>query len=232
MTKAMVPRALLLDLDGTLIDSAPDIADALNHVLADQQRHALPERVVRTLIGHGIPRLVERAFIETGEPLDPAALALAQSAMMARYAAALTVRTTLMPGAEPLVALCLRHDIELACITNKPGQMARDILRHFGLLDHFALVIGGDGALPRKPAPDGLLHIMATLGLSRDECWMVGDGLPDMQAGRVAGIRTVAVPSDYGEGALDPGLVDIEVAGLAGLAAMIETGISDVGRAA
>lgn len=232
MMMTRVPRALLLDLDGTLIDSAPDIADALNHVLADRQRNALPEPVVRTLIGHGIPRLVERAFVETGGPLDPAALALAQAAMMARYAAALTVRTTLMPGTEPLVRLCRQHNVALACITNKPGPMARSILQHFGLLEHFALVIGGDGDLPRKPAPDGLLHILAALGLSRDECWMVGDGLPDMQAGRAAGIRTIAVPSDYGEGILDPALVDIGVAGLAMLAAMIAGCTSGDGRAA
>jgi len=86
--------------------------------------------------------------------------------------------------------------------------------------------------LPRKPAPDGLLHILAALGLSRDECWMVGDGLPDMQAGRAAGIRTIAVPSDYGEGILDPALVDIGVAGLAMLAAMIAGCTSGDGRAA
>lgn len=198
MIRLPAPRAILLDLDGTLIDSAPDLAQALNAVLAARGLPPLDVSDVRSRVGHGIGRLVGSGFEAVGAPIEGEALAEAQDEMMARYAANLTDRTELIAGAEALIAACGLRGIALACVTNKPAAMACMILRHFGIVHRLSLVLGGDGPLPRKPAPDPLVAALAYLGVPPGEAWMVGDGMPDMQAARAAGIPAVAVRSDYG----------------------------------
>lgn len=193
------PRAVLLDLDGTLVDSAPDIAAALNLTLAGLDREALSEARVRRMIGNGIGMLVRRALEATGGMPSPGMLAQTEAAMMRHYDAGLTVHTRLLPGAAALLASCAALGIPVACVTNKPTAMARAILDHFGVLDSFSLVIGGDGEAARKPAPDGLLAALAAMGVDRAEAWMVGDGQPDARAARAAGVRMIAVRSDYGD---------------------------------
>lgn len=215
------PRALLLDLDGTLIDSAPDIARALAETLAAYGLPPLDEVAVRQRVGHGVARLVESGFAAVGRPLAEADLAAATAAMMDAYRARLIDRTRLIDGVEVLVAVCEAREIRLACVTNKPEAMARTILDHFGLGAAIPVVIGGDGPLPRKPAPDPLLAALARLGVAPDEAWMVGDGRPDMQAARAAGVAAVAVRSDYGE-PLTPDLYDRLADDPAGVAALIE----------
>ncbi|WP_338465632.1 HAD-IA family hydrolase [Novosphingobium sp. ZN18A2] len=199
MTLLTPPRALLLDLDGTLIDSAPDLADALNAVLRARGLNPLAVQDVRSRVGHGIGRLVDSAFNAAGAQLNGRALEEAREDMMARYGARLTERTQLLPGAAGLIATCALRGITLACVTNKPAEMARTILRHFGILHRLSLVLGGDGPLPRKPAPDPLLAAVAALGVKPAEAWMIGDGMPDMEAAHAAGIARVAVRSDYGD---------------------------------
>lgn len=194
-----VPRALLLDLDGTLIDSAPDIAAALDRVLAARNLGAMPLAQVRRLIGHGIGRLVADAFMLSGTPLAGDALEAAQQEMAARYAAQLVARTVLMPGAADLVAFCAQAGIAMACVTNKPGQMAQDILRHFGVSPPISVIVGGDMGMGRKPSPQPLLAALARIGVPSEAAWMVGDGLPDHRAARAAQIPSVAVASGYGE---------------------------------
>lgn len=198
MNPLPIPRALLLDLDGTLIDSAPDLALALNAVLAARGLPSLDVPAVRARVGHGIGRLVGSGFEAVGAPLEGDALAEAQDEMMALYSANLTGRTELIAGTEALIGACKLRGIALACVTNKPTAMACTILRHFGIVHRLSLVLGGDGPLPRKPAPDALLAATAYLGVSPGETWMVGDGMPDMEAARAAGIPSVAVHSDYG----------------------------------
>lgn len=198
------PRALLLDLDGTLVDSAPDIAAALNLTLSALGRDTLPEARVRTMIGNGIGMLVRRALEATGGLPGIDELADVHDEMMRHYGAGLVVHTHLLSGAAELLATCAALGVVTACVTNKPGAMARMILRDLGVLDQFALVIGGDGETARKPAPDGLLVALAALGVDRAEAWMVGDGVPDAAAARAAGVRMVGVRSDYGEVPLAP----------------------------
>lgn len=199
MTPVRSPRGLLFDLDGTLIDAAPDIAAALAEVLTTLGREPIAEPVVRRMVGHGIARLVADALAATGGALDGAALDHAVALMADAYAARLTDRTVALPGAAALLADCAARGIALACVTNKPGAMAETILRHLGLMPPITLVIGGDSRMPRKPAPEPLLAAVAALGLHPQDVWMVGDGLPDMAAATAAGIVRIAVPSDYGE---------------------------------
>jgi phosphoglycolate phosphatase len=193
------PRGLLLDLDGTLIDSAPDLADALAVVLADQGCAPLEEPTVRRMVGNGVARLVETAFVQSGKRLTGERLERAISVMECEYGKRLTKRTALLAGARELVALCRAERIALACVTNKPRAMAQAILAHFGLDSAIEVVVGGDGDLPRKPAPEPLIAAMSALGLGRTDVWMVGDGLPDVKAARAAEITCCAVASEYGE---------------------------------
>lgn len=193
------PRALLLDLDGTLIDSAPDIAAALATVLTARNCAPLPLKMVRMLVGHGIARLVHDAFELSGISLPEQELATAQAEMTNHYDSDLVARTALMPGAANLVSYCARHRIAVACVTNKPAGMARRILEHFGVSPPITIVIGGDSGLARKPSPEPLLAAITQLRIARRAAWMVGDGLPDHRAARAAGMVSVAVNSDYGE---------------------------------
>mgnify|MGYP000710491591 CR=1 FL=1 len=194
-----MPRALLLDLDGTLIDSAPDIAAALDRVLAARNLGPIPVAQVRRLIGHGIGRLVSDAFVRSGAPLAGDALESAQQEMAAHYAAQLVARTALMPGAADLVAFCAQAGIAMACVTNKPRRMAQDILRHFRVAPPISVIVGGDMGMARKPSPQPLLAALAQIGVPNEAAWMVGDGLPDHRAARAAQIVSVAVASGYGE---------------------------------
>jgi len=222
MTALRLPRGLLLDLDGTLIDSAPDLADALSLVLATHDRAPLCEDTVRRLVGHGVGKLVEGAFARTGPALSAPALAEATAAMARAYEERLTNRTRLLPGVRDLVAHCGSRGIRLACVTNKPRAMAQAILDHFALSRSIRVVIGGDGHLPRKPAPDPLLAAAAELGLEREDVWMVGDGLPDLHAARAAGITAIAVESRYGEPFDSASEALLGVAGLAALRDLLD----------
>lgn len=199
MTPTRSPRGLLFDLDGTLIDAAPDIAAALGEVLSALGREPIAEPVVRRMVGHGIARLVADAMAVTGQALDGEALDHAVALMADAYAARLTERTVALAGAAVLLADCAARGIALACVTNKPGAMAEVILRHLGLMPPIMLVIGGDSGMARKPSPEPLLAAIAALGLRPQDVWMVGDGLPDMVAASAAGITRIAIPSDYGE---------------------------------
>lgn len=199
MTPTRLPRALLFDLDGTLIDAAPDIAGALNGVLVAHGRAPLGVDRVRRMVGHGIARLVDDAMAQTGAALPGAALDRAVAMMADAYQARLTDQTVALPGAVQLVADCARRGMALACVTNKPGAMARTILAHLKMSPPILLVIGGDSGLPRKPSPEPLLAALDQLGVPPDDAWMVGDGLPDMAAASTAGITRIAIASDYGE---------------------------------
>lgn len=206
-----MPGALLLDLDGTLIDSAPDIADALNATLADLGREPLPQDRIRTMIGHGIAALVRSALDASGGVPSGQYLDHAVAQMTHRYCMAPVRHTTLLPGVRGLLSTCHPLGIAIACVTNKPVGVACAILKHFAVLEHFTIVVGGDGKTARKPAPDGLLAATAYLGIAVSQAWMVGDGMTDALAARAAGASMIGVRGDYGEVPLTPADVDVYV---------------------
>jgi phosphoglycolate phosphatase len=178
------PRALVFDLDGTLVDSTRDIADALNAALVEVDRptHAISE--IAHMIGDGARMLVVRGLGEGQAHLVDRTLAAFQRA----YAARPCVHTALLPGASEALAL----DRPRALLTNKPRALTELVLRALGIEGAFdAIFAGGDG--PLKPAPDGLFSIAATLDVPVADVWMIGDGAQDVLAGRAAGCFTVAV---------------------------------------
>ena len=191
------PRALLFDLDGTLVDSAPDIAVAINKVLAQQGLAALPVARVRSMIGNGVRKLVERAFLESGQALDGTALDAMTDHMMCVYARHLTVLTVEMPGALRIVEALANRGVKIAVVTNKPEAFSREILEALGFSAHVACVVGGDTGPERKPAPDMLLHACRMMGVAVSDAVMVGDSPADIGAALNARMTSVAVRGGY-----------------------------------
>ncbi len=218
----MIISAILFDLDGTLIDSAPDIAAAANELLAEGGLGPLSLVEVRGMIGNGIRKLVERAYAACGEPLSAEALDARHARMMEIYAHHLTNLTTLMPGAAEALATVRDAGAKIAVITNKPEAFSRAILAHFGLMRVVDLVIGGDTGPARKPAPDMLLHALVQFGVAPNSALMVGDGPADIDAARAASVRSIAVSGGYTPVPAEALGADLHIATLADLPGAIE----------
>ena len=198
---APAPEFIGFDLDGTLVDSVPDIAWCIDRTMP---RFGIPPRgeaLVRIWIGNGVQRLVERAL--TGEPdaaADPGLLREACAAFLELYSAHGRDRSRVYPGVREGLAGLRTHGAALACITNKPHAPAVGLLAHLGLLDSFALVLGGDSLPRRKPDPLPLRHACSTLGVTIGESVFVGDSVNDVAAARAAGMRVACVGYGYNHG--------------------------------
>ncbi len=186
------PRAVVFDLDGTLVETREDIAAASNHALA---RVGAPRRgvdEVAALVGDGSRALVARLLgIAPSDPSCDAAL----GHYLEYYGAHPADHARTMPGlAEAIDALA---GVPLAVATNKPRPIAVALLEALGLRGHFQVVVaGGDG--PLKPDPAAIHAALRPLGVAAADAWMVGDGLQDLLAGRAAGAATVAVLGGFG----------------------------------
>jgi phosphoglycolate phosphatase len=191
------PKAILFDLDGTLVDSAPDITAATNELLATRGLPALSLTQVRAMIGNGVKRLVERAFAASGAPLSALALDEANRAMTPIYRRHLTGMTTLMPGVREALAHFHLAGIPMGVVTNKPQLAARQVLLHFGLTDVLRAIVGGDAVSHPKPAPDGLLLALDRLHAAPGEALMVGDSITDVEAARAAGMAVALICGGY-----------------------------------
>lgn len=184
----------LFDLDGTLVDSLPDIAAALNGALEARGAAPLPVDVVRTLVGEGVLRLAEKAIALRPEAGDAAALA---RDVITRYEADPCGQTRLYPGmAETLVALRMAGR-RLAVLTNKPGQVARALIAELRLSSTLDAVVGDGDGYARKPDPAAAHALLARFGVPPDRALMIGDGLPDVAMGKAAGITVAAASWGY-----------------------------------
>ena len=195
------PRLVALDLDGTLVDTVPDIAWCIDRTMP---RFGIPPRgeaLVRRWVGNGVERLVERALTGgTESPAEPALLREACGVFLSLYARHGRDRSRAYPGVHEGVAALRAHGAALACITNKPRAPAVDLLAHLGLLDSLELVIGGDSLPRRKPDPLPLLHACSELRVTVENTVFVGDSINDVQAARGAGMRVACVRYGYNHG--------------------------------
>ena len=191
-------RAVIFDLDGTLVDSAGEIALALARAFREFGVAELSVSAVRRLIGRGVAALVERGLQQAGAGV--AELPAVLERFEAHYAA--TVGTTARPY--PLVreglALLAQRGLPLAVVTNKPRAFSERLLEHLHMRAHFVALVAGDDGFRRKPAGDML--IAACIGMDRPAgaTLMVGDSLHDVRAARAAGLRVWCVPYGYNEG--------------------------------
>jgi phosphoglycolate phosphatase len=185
---------LLLDLDGTLVDSVPDIAAALNRTLAARGLAPFTDRETAGMVGDGSDRLLARAFAARGAVPDDKAL----PELVADYAANATVATRLFPGVAETLAAMHGHGWMLAVCTNKLEAPARTLLDALGILKLLAAVGGADTVPARKPDPAHLLVTLAAMGGDATHAVMLGDHANDVKAARAAGMPAIFAGWGYG----------------------------------
>ena len=187
------PVALLLDLDGTLLDTAPDMGGALNLLRTEHGLEPLPAEAIRPVVSHGAMRLVRLGF--------PAAEGDAFESLRLRflelYAANLAVGTRLFPGFEAVLDALESRGQPWGIVTNKPGWLTAPLLTALDLDRRAACAVSGDTVSERKPHPLPLLHAASLIGVDPAACVYVGDAERDIQAGRAAGMTTVVAAYGY-----------------------------------
>jgi phosphoglycolate phosphatase len=185
---------VLFDLDGTLIDSAPDLAGAGNELRAARGLAPLPYARFRPLVGTGA-----RGMVKVALDLDPdhADFPAARDEFLARYEARMTRETALFPAMRPVLDALQSRALPWAIVTNKAERFTLPLVRALGLDREAATVVGGDTTPHAKPHPAPLLEAARRMGLDPAACVYVGDDLRDVQAGRSAGMRTVAASWGY-----------------------------------
>jgi len=196
------PAALLFDLDGTLLDSAPDLAQAVDRMLIDLKFSAAGETLVRQWVGNGSRMLVRRAlaFATENRPLNDSAVEAAQQLFFTHYENCLTDRSRLYDGVMEAVTYWHELGIRCACVTNKPARFTEPLLDHFGLRALMPVAISGDSLPVRKPDPAPLLEACRQLGVAAANSVMIGDSRNDVLAARSAGMPVVCVTYGYNYG--------------------------------
>jgi phosphoglycolate phosphatase len=217
-----MPKAVLFDLDGTLVDSAPDITAAVNELLAASHLPPLSVPQVTKMIGGGVRKLVERAFAASAVSPTAAALEQAHRDMRPIYLRHLTGLTRLLPGAREAVVHFSGAGIPMAVTTNKPQVAARTILLHFGLFERLGALVGGDAVTNPKPAPDMLFFALEKLGVEPRDALMVGDSISDVKAARAAGMPVALIRGGYTETPVEELGADLVCDTLLGLPAALE----------
>ncbi|MBC8339747.1 MAG: phosphoglycolate phosphatase [Rhodospirillales bacterium] len=194
-------KAVLFDLDGTLVDSAPDLHVAANRIMAEEGRGQIDLPAVTNMIGDGVPKLVERAFEATGGMPDATTYDNAVKRFLNFYADHAADLTRPFPGGVEVLARLKEAGYDLAVCTNKPYDATMEILGALGLDIHLDVVIGGD-TIPgvKKPDPRHLQAALDNLGAGQGEAVMVGDNANDVNAARGTGIPVIVARFGYTKG--------------------------------
>lgn len=202
-------QTVLFDLDGTLADTAPDLADALNGVLVEEGREPLPFETIRPVVSHG-----GIALIRLGFGLEPgtAEFQRLRGRLLDLYRAGIVNRTRLFPGINELLDEIETRGLSWGVVTNKPGWLTRPLMAGLELDERAAAVVSGDTVAERKPHPAPMHHACRAAGTVPDRCLYVGDAQRDIAAGRGAGMATAVAlwgylseadrPADWGADAM------------------------------
>lgn len=194
MTSA--PQAVLFDLDGTLVDSAPDLIGALQALCGEIGEAAPDADAVRTVVSAG-----GRAMLRRGLPgFDEAAIERHLPRFLALYADRIAQETQPYAGVVELLERLEQGGIAWGIVTNKPGWLARPLVEQLGWASRCAALVSGDCLPTKKPDPEPVLHACTQAGVEPARTWFVGDDLRDIQAGRAAGARTFAAAWGYLDG--------------------------------
>lgn len=201
MNMSKQPRMVLIDLDGTLVDSVPDLAYCVDEMMAKLDLPARGEAKVRQWVGNGVERLVRRALIDRldGEP-DEGAFQRAIPIFMALYKDNVSKRSQLYPGVKEGLDFLSGAGYKLGCITNKAAAFTEPLLKDLGVYDYFEIVVSGDTLPVKKPDPAPLLHAARFFNVPASQSLMVGDSISDVKAARNAGFQVVCVSYGYNHG--------------------------------
>jgi phosphoglycolate phosphatase len=215
------PASIVLDLDGTLVDSAPDLASALNTVLDKRGffTHSIDE--IRLMIGNGVPKLVERGFNAVGMRLEPAQLDELVAMFVKEYKTCATEHTRPYPHIVETLEKIHGMNIPMGVCTNKPEAFTKQILEGLGLAKYFSSVVGGDTTSTRKPDPQPVLACLRGLVSEPASSLMIGDSVHDVHAAHAAGVTIGVVPWGYGSAPVEELGADFVLHDLAGLPALI-----------
>jgi len=194
-----LPKTVIFDLDGTLVDTSPDLTAALNAVLTAAGRKPLPEIEVRHLVGRGARVLIERGMAATGEPADEALVPKLFQDFLDYYGAHIADRSKPFPGAEKAVRRLAADGHPLGICTNKPEALSFKLMDALRLRSLFPVILGADSQPYRKPDPRHLLDTIAKLGGDRSDAVLVGDSETDVKTARAAGVPIVLVSFGYTE---------------------------------
>lgn len=197
----MKPQMILIDVDGTLVDSVPDLAFCVDAMMEALHLPSHGEAKVRQWVGNGVERLVRRALIGQleGEP-DEELFQRAYPVFLELYAENTSKRSRLYPGVTEGLAYLRSKGYKLGCVTNKAQQFTIPLLKDLGIFDNFAVIISGDSLPERKPHPLPLLHAAAYLGVEPGKSLMIGDSVSDVKAARAAGFGIVCMSYGYNHG--------------------------------
>jgi len=194
-------RTILFDLDGTLLDTAPDLADALNTVLLENQHSPLPFEDIRPVVSHGGIALIELGF--KLDSSDPAFGPLRQR-LLEVYRKNVSRRTQPFPGITELLDKLEQRGLNWGIVTNKPGWLTEPLLKDLDLFDRAACVISGDTLDERKPHPAPMLHASKLANSRPEQCVYIGDAQRDIEAGNNAGMQTLVALFGYLQEADEP----------------------------
>ncbi len=193
-SNALATSAVVFDLDGTLVDSAADIAEAVNRTVEDLGLQRVSEATVRSWIGEGVRNLVTTALRDAGSDRR---LEDVMPGFMRHYHDCLLRSPVLYDGVEQTLQALQARGLPMAICTNKPAALVPPLLQHLGIDGYFAHIIGGDSLPQRKPAAEPLLHVATLLQQPVAACLMVGDSATDLGAANNAGMPIVLVRYGY-----------------------------------
>jgi len=195
------PKMLLIDVDGTLVDSVPDLAYCIDEMMIALGLPIRGEAAVRQWVGNGVERLVKRGLLNQldGEP-EAELYAKALPIFMDLYADNTSKRSCLYPGVTEGLAYMKAAGYRIGCVTNKAAQFTLPLLKDLGIFDAFEIVVSGDTLAKKKPDPLPLLHAAEKMGVAPEDSMMLGDSKSDVKAARAAGFQIICMSYGYNHG--------------------------------
>ncbi len=195
------PKMVLIDVDGTLVDSVPDLAYCVDEMLKQLGMTPYGEGEVRHWVGNGVERLVRRALTGQleGEP-DEELFNTGYPIFMELYKENTSKRSCLYPGVKEGVEYLKASGYKLGCVTNKAAEFTHPLLKDLGLFDYFESVVSGDTLERKKPDPMPLLYSAEKLGVAAEDSLMLGDSISDVKAARAAGFQIICMSYGYNHG--------------------------------